>query len=67
MSAMTIPTSLALDSLPSEVRSYVDKWANHCTPASVHVCDGSEEEDAALLRLLVQKGSITPLGKLENW
>ena len=64
---MSVPTSLTLDSLPSGVRSYVDKWAEHCNPDGVHVCDGSDEEDKALLQLLVDKGSITPLSKLENW
>jgi GTP-dependent phosphoenolpyruvate carboxykinase len=63
----TVPTSLSLDSLPSSVRSYADKWAEHCCPDAVHVCDGSEEEDQALHRLLIEKGSIAPLPKLENW
>jgi phosphoenolpyruvate carboxykinase (GTP) len=62
-----IPTSLSVDSLSAEVRSYVEKWAEHCKPLSVHVCDGSEEEDKALLQLLQQQGSILPLSKLENW
>ena len=64
---MSIPSSLTLDSLPSGVRSFVDKWSEHCTPEGVHVCDGSDEEDGALLQLLVEKGSITPLSKLEDW
>ena len=64
---MSVPTSFTLDSLPSGVRSFVDKWSEHCTPEGVHVCDGSDEEDRALLQLLVEKGSITPLSKLENW
>ena len=62
-----IPTSLSVDSLPAEVRSYVEKWAEHCTPVSVHVCDGSQEEDKALHQLLIEQGSIIPLGKLDNW
>ena len=62
-----IPTSLSVDSLPAEVRSYVEKWREHCTPASVHVCDGSEEEDKALHQLLVDNGSIHPLEKLDHW
>ena len=64
---MSVPTSLNLDSLPSGVRSFVDKWAAHCTPDSVHVCDGSEEEEAALVSLLLNKGSLHPLPKLDNW
>lgn len=65
--AATIPTTLRLDDLSSSVRTFVDKWAKHCTPLNVHVCDGSAEEDKALLQLLVDKGSIVPLQKLENW
>lgn len=67
MSDTVIPTSLSLDSLSAEVRSYVEKWAEHCIPESVHVCDGSEEEDKALHQLLQEKGSILPLSKLDNW
>ena len=64
---MSVPTSLSLDSLPRGVRSYLDQWSEHCQPAAVHLCDGSDEEERALLRLLTEKGSISPLPKLENW
>lgn len=67
MATTEIPTRLTLNDLPSKVRSYVDKWSKHCNPAGVHVCDGSEEEDGALLQLLVAQGSIIPLSKLDNW
>lgn len=67
MSATAIPTSLSVGSLPAKVRSYVEKWAERCTPSSVHVCDGSAEEDKALHQLLMRQGSIIPLSKLDNW
>ena len=61
------PTSLSLDNLSAEVRSYVERWIELCTPLGVHVCDGSEEEDKALHQLLQEKGSLIPLSKLDNW
>lgn len=61
-----IPTSLSVDALPAKVRSYVEKWREHCTPKALHVCDGSEEEDKALHQLLVECGSIVPLPKLDH-
>lgn len=67
MATTEIPTRLTLNDLPGKVRSYVEKWSTHCTPAGVHVCDGSDEEDKALLELLVAQGSIIPLSKLDNW
>ena len=64
---MAVPSSLTTENLPPEVRVFSDKWAAHCRAAGVHVCDGSEEEEQALVQLLVDKGSIVPLPKLENW
>ena len=64
---MEVPASLTLDSLPPKVRAYVDKWSAHCKAASVHVCDGSPEEDKALFDLLVKQGTLHRLSKLDNW
>ena len=64
---VNVPTCLTLDSLPPKVKAYVDKWVAHCKPASVHVCDGSPEEDKALFDRLVQQGTLLRLSKLDNW
>lgn len=65
---MDVPTSLTLDSLPPKVRAYVDQWVAHCKPASVHVCDGSVEEDKGISQVLIKQGTFIPLKpELENW
>jgi phosphoenolpyruvate carboxykinase (GTP) len=50
-----------------QVRAYVEENASLCEPKSVHICDGSEDENSLLLRLMLQEGTIQPLPKYDNW
>ena len=45
----------------SELLNWVNSMADLCQPASVHWCDGSEEENKKLCQLLVDKGTFLKL------
>src|ERR1700679_715655 len=45
----------------AKLKSWVAEVAQLCKPDRIHWCDGSREEYAALLRLLVLAGSAIPL------
>lgn len=55
--------SFTLDTSPakSELNTWVKQIAGFCEPASIHWCDGSQEEYNALCQLLVKKGTFIPL------
>lgn len=55
-----------LGQLPAGVRDFVARSARLCQPESIHICDGSEAENAATLALLEQQGLIRKLPKYEN-
>ena len=44
-----------------ELQHWVKEIAEHCTPDSIHWCDGSEEEYDALCQQLVDKGTFIRL------
>ncbi|KAF0310408.1 Phosphoenolpyruvate carboxykinase [GTP], mitochondrial [Amphibalanus amphitrite] len=52
--------------LPAKVRQFVERAVTLCQPDRVHVCDGSEAENAALLRQMQAVGMIEPLPKYDN-
>jgi phosphoenolpyruvate carboxykinase (GTP) len=56
-----------LDSLTNQhIKEFVQKNADICTPDSIHVCDGSEEENSKLLKELQSAGMMKKLPKYEN-
>jgi len=46
-----------------KLKRWIEETAQLCTPASIHICDGSEEENQALCKLLTDKGLFVPLKK----
>lgn len=56
-----------LDSLPQAVREFVESNAKLCQPDSIHICDGSEEENRQLLHQMEEQGTIRRLRKYDNW
>ena len=55
------------DHLAPKIREFIDQQVKLCQPKDVHVCDGSEAENAALLKKLEDVGRIRKLKKYENW
>ncbi|KAK7801469.1 hypothetical protein U0070_006632 [Myodes glareolus] len=55
-----------LGQLPAGVRDFVARSARLCQPESIHICDGSEAENAATLALLEEQGLIRKLPKYKN-
>ncbi|KFU90402.1 Phosphoenolpyruvate carboxykinase, cytosolic [GTP] [Chaetura pelagica] len=55
-----------LESLPPEARDFIESNAKLCQPESIHICDGSEEENKKLLDIMVEQGMIKKLNKYEN-
>ncbi|NXU55971.1 PCKGC protein, partial [Turnix velox] len=55
-----------LQSLPPEARDFIESNAKLCQPESIHICDGSEEENKKILDLMVEQGMIKKLSKYEN-
>ena len=55
------------DDLPAKVQDFVADKVKLCTPENVHICDGSKEENEALLKQLMDDGIATPLSKHDNW
>ncbi|CAD7088749.1 unnamed protein product [Hermetia illucens] len=55
-----------LTDLTPKVRAFVEESIDLCQPDKIHICDGSEGENNALLKLLQQNSTIKPLPKYEN-
>lgn len=66
--AFKIETSLSSNALklPTSVHKYIEEKAKLCRPDKIHLCDGSEEENQALLSLLEQTGAAKRLAN-NNW
>lgn len=56
-----------LASLSSALREFIENSVNLCQPDALHICDGSEEENRAILTLLEEQGVIKKLPKYNNW
>ncbi|KFV69386.1 Phosphoenolpyruvate carboxykinase, cytosolic [GTP] [Dryobates pubescens] len=55
-----------LDSFSPEARDFIESNAKLCQPESIHICDGSEEENKKILDIMVEHGMIKKLRKYEN-
>lgn len=56
-----------LQSLSPAVRKFVESSVALCQPDSLHICDGSDEENQAILSQLEEQGVIKKLHKYDNW
>ncbi|XP_018597784.1 phosphoenolpyruvate carboxykinase, cytosolic [GTP] [Scleropages formosus] len=55
-----------LASLSPAVREFIESSATLCQPNALHICDGSDEENSAILALLEEQKIIKKLPKYEN-
>lgn len=53
--------------LAPKVRAFIEEAVKLCRPDDVYICDGSETENAQLLKMLESRGTIQPLPKYDNW
>lgn len=56
-----------LSALSPAVREFLETNMTLCQPESIHICDGSDEENLAILTQLEEQGMIKKLTKYENW
>lgn len=56
-----------LSALSPAVREFLETNITLCQPESIHICDGSDEENLAILTQLEEQGMIKKLTKYENW
>lgn len=56
-----------LQALNPAVRKFVESSIALCQPDSLHICDGSDEENQAILSQLEEQGMIKKLQKYDNW
>lgn len=56
-----------ISALAPAVREFVETNVVLCQPESLHICDGSDEENRAILTQLEEQGMIKKLTKYDNW
>lgn len=56
-----------LSALGPAVKEFVESSVSLCQPDSLHICDGSDEENRNILTQLEEQGMIKRLRKYENW
>lgn len=52
--------------IPLKVKSFIEESVVLCQPDKIHICDGSESENALMLKGLKEAGAIIPLPKYQN-
>lgn len=65
-SSSTSATSVPLNKLPIKVKQFVEEKAQLCTPDKIHICNGSSDENTAILELMEREGMAIKLKKYEN-
>lgn len=55
-----------LASLSASLQEFIQNSVKLCQPDALHICDGSEEENRSVLRLLEEQGVIKRLRKYNN-
>lgn len=60
-------SSLQLGDLATRVREFVEENVQILQPDRVHVCDGSDEENKQMVKLLQDMGRLKKLEKYDNW
>lgn len=66
ISGVPIISQLTLPLAP-KVLAYIEECTKLCKPDGIYICNGSDQENEMMLKLLQANGSIEPLPKYENW
>ena len=58
---------MKLSDLSPSIQKFINEQAKTCQPDKIHICDGSEEENHAIIQQLLEDGRLVQLTKYENW
>ena len=58
---------LKISDLCPKIQKFVSEQVLICQPDQVYVCDGSEEENHAIIQQLLDDGRLVRLSKYDNW
>lgn len=56
-----------LNSLGPQLQAFIKEKRELCQPESVHICDGSEEENDHIVNKLIESQMMKKLPLYENW
>ena len=56
-----------LSDLSPSIQKFINEQAKICQPDKIHICDGSEEENRAIIQQLLDDGRLVQLSKYDNW
>ena len=62
-----LTSNITVESLTPSVREFIKENERVCQPDKIYVCDGSVEENQALIKKLQEDGRLKKLEKYENW
>lgn len=60
-------TGICVEDLQPHIQRFIQDQAKLCKPDKIHVCDGSEAENKAILEQLLKDGRVEKLPKYDNW
>lgn len=60
-------SAVKLTDLCPAIQRFVNEQVKVCKPDKVYVCDGSEEENRAVIQQLLDDGRLVQLSKYDNW
>ena len=58
---------MKLSDLSPSIQKFITEQSKICQPDKIHVCDGSEEENRAIIQQLLEDGRLVQLTKYDNW
>ena len=65
--ARSLTSGVSLEHLALPLRDFIEEHRKMLHPQHVHVCDGSEEENQAIIKQLQDTGRLTKLEKYKDW
>ena len=60
-------SGVQIQDLCPHIQKFITEQKAICKPEKVYVCDGSEAENKAVLKQLLEDGRIKELPKYDNW
>ena len=57
----------SIDSFGPQLKQFIEEKAKLCKPESIHICDGSAEENERLVNEMIADKMMKRLPKYEDW